>query len=737
MIQHVRQSFAFVVVVLIKVCQGITVSPPLTYQNTIKVPSLPSYYYPSTPLPPQLAYYARGGSRDFTPKIVNHRHYGAAASNQLNTGGIISVLEPPITTYIVRQMHDPYQLNAAHSIRASRYHSPSAIRQPHQFGFVSNYRGGFPSRERDGIVQATPAPQPPGRPPVPKPKRPVPDTFQIDQKIRNYQQQQMVEQQAGGVGRRARPMEHYRSAAIHVVQAPNLSAPRNPIKQQTNRLRQQHRQHFNIDQDEHPAAQVARPPFQLDDPGYDSYQQGISIFHDEANKFNEIKQQQFTKEPDVGYAQLKNEFLQNSKIQPLENFNNYYDPQNSYESSINPTPLSSYEHDDISGPIHDEFERFKSKTPRFINGPTPYNNYAEDVDDGSYDNDEFVPYKMLASVRHSERIVHQAEPDADDPAVKERVLEEGGHVVYTEQGYEDKQYDHGDEERFAKYRKGKREKRSFRSDRIPELSPICYAQYFPFRHRNRRLYDTKTKNCENIEFDDTEVNDKDNNFRSKKRLVGLGDKLDCMREKLFGADPFDNPLFKEDLVSGERLYRRGKRNVDSTTEASTLHTRIFIPRLRNSAVEPNRAASNAITKMDEYVASNHSVTELVGATPFKVQTVPPTIVLVNDVAMAKIQSRQPNASIEQIFTYPEVRQSELFIFDVSKFLPRLNDHFGSNVKTKKVKRSLNEKDAMDGYGAQVSAANAEQIMEKVMPFVLPGPVRENLIFISPHGYCVV
>lgn len=204
----------------------------------------------------------------------------------------------------------------------------------------------------------------------------------------------------------------------------------------------------------------------------------------------------------------------------------------------------------------------------------------------------FVPARMLASVRHVEQVKHQPKHQMH-PNVKKRVVEKGGHLVYTEDGYEDNDYDHGIRESYAHNHKRHRRDTSSsellqsRKYTVPEFinmlsgdtthffnyrSPIeqiqramangrrkvkngfrrkpRYSTAPPVReHTPISYYDTKPQICDDIDFDEETVDpDGDAEKAPKKRLNGLGDKIDCMRVKLFGADPFNNPLFVDTYI---------------------------------------------------------------------------------------------------------------------------------------------------------------------------------------------
>lgn len=209
----------------------------------------------------------------------------------------------------------------------------------------------------------------------------------------------------------------------------------------------------------------------------------------------------------------------------------------------------------------------------------------------------FVPTRYLASVRGIEKIVykkkHRMPAKSEKPRVKERLMESGGHVVYTEDGYEDKQFDQGSQEKYLHYHhRSRRETLPEASelngkeliDHIDGLiknasdtlesvdaelqkrgrypfyniskptvleSALRYAEDDePFRaNETNSYYDTKTKSCNEIADDVNVTTDESDPAIPTKRLKDLGSKIDCVKKKLFGENPLDNPLFNEDSVS--------------------------------------------------------------------------------------------------------------------------------------------------------------------------------------------
>lgn len=530
------------------------------------------------------------------------------------------------------------------------------------------------------LVRATGPPPGPNDPPPPKRKRLFTPTFQINQLQRNYRQQQVIDQQT------PKRVPKIRNMVLVEVNPPNLGpdsqeyrARVNPLVTQINRLKEQQRQHFGIDQDEHPAERPNHNQFSPHDPDYHVYTNGVGIYNDQVDEYNQINERP---EPIRDYAQLHKEFMQSSSFRDDDDTNygalkHHTDPfEKTYQNYVDDT-TEHYDQSDATGrnyqyhiPIKEEYRKYLAEAPAFVK-PVDYASYIDRSSDAdgqpkSSDSD-FVPYQMLASVRHRERVIHKPKEEAEEPTVKERILEEGGHVVYTEQGYEDKQYDHGDEERFAAYKKKPDEQKLHRKrrsahktlrefpfyfmhrDRLPELSALRYAETQGRRARGAQsVYDSKPLDCEHIDFDDSTVNDEETETTKKRRLKGLGDKIGCYKQKYFGADPFSNPIFKERLVSDQASFRF-KRSLDDKIADERLHTQIYIPPLDNhtEASPPAQLNSSSMASaLFHRVHENNS----------------PTVILLSDKSLAKIKAN-PSMPISDILKYPEIQNSELFIND--------------------------------------------------------------------------
>lgn len=727
------------------ICQGITVQP--SNQNKVFL-LLPK----TTPLPPQLAYYVQGRRPDESV-YKNNEHLDKSAST--HNGGVLSVIEAP---YSERIRPTNVQNSKFGFVQNHKY--PKLIASPNQPSVYQssandpsgsyNYRQyyGPIAPNGDSIVRATPPPERrPGRTPPPPSKK---VTFQVNMQERKYRAQQDYEQ------RNRSP--HFRNQAIRQVQPPSLTtvAPRNHkvLRSNINHLKKSQQEHFNLDDDEHPA-QLKSKDDDVEEitPKYEYKYQDLNQFRDKESQYDRLKKHRgpghsddhsnyeeiepkftnFYDEIEEGakyvshadfvtptsYQNFNNDHGDQFETPNFSNYKNYDDhsdepsPQynfhdsnnegdqetfNPYQKNIDSYGAKAY----ITNDEVKEFDKYLRSTPRFV-GPKKKqrieiedrNGYNDRSDKG--DDHDFVPYKMLASVRHSEKYEHQPK-DLSNPALKERILEKGGHVVYTEQGYEDKQYDHGNEEKFANVKHRKRRHVSeekfpfyYSSTRnIPKHSAIRYVENGEHLRNGKTtsLYNTKRKICDDVEFDETNVNDKEVNFKSKKRLTGLEDKIDCLKVKLFGAEPLNNPIFQEHYVDESVPIvkpRRTRSNLDEEHYSTLVNVFDDVTSNIEQSSASNEKNDNTPSESSvDYVvfppyvdlanskmnSKSASILDILTNATSNHTTKPPVVILMEEQAFAQMKKNDSRAKYTEFFKYPQSDGTEVFIFDISKFIPK-------------------------------------------------------------------
>lgn len=799
------------------------ICPGITVQSSNKV----FLYLPkTTPLPPQLAYYVQGQTPNESIFKRSNEHLDKSAST--HNGGVISVIKAPYSDRIRPTVQKPkfgFVPNQQHPKLITSPNQPLVYRSkspppPGSYNY-QHYYG--PITPDDTIIRATPPPERrPGRT-APPPSDKV--TFQVNMLERNYRAQQDFEQ------RNRNP--HYRSQAIRQVPSPVLTTepPKNHkvLRGKINQLKKSQREHFNIDDDEHPAQRGKTDDdvevvTQKSQHKHNSYDQ----FRDRESHFDRLKKQKHSanyEEDEPKFANFFDEIDDEAKVlshgnfvtpTSYQNYNNDHqdhftdfqkyknfddddtdNPSSKYSfhgsnddsdhETFNPYQKNIDSYGNVKAPYitNDEvkeFDKYLRSTPRFV-GPkkkqrTEDRHGYNDRSDKGHDVD-FVPYKMLASVRHSEKYVHQPK-DLVNPLLKERILEKGGHVVYTEQGYEDNQYDHGNEEKFANVKH--RRRRHVSPDKfpfyyssmqhIPKHSAIRYAETAEnLRNGRSSLYSTKRKTCEDIEFDDTNVDDKDTDSRPKKRLTGLEAKIDCLKEKLFGAEPLNNPIFQEHFVD-EVLPIIKSRRVRSNLKEEPYSTLVNVFDDVTSNIEQ---LSSSKTKKDQTVGAssvdyvvfppnidlanskmsskNTSILDIVTNATSNTDK-PPVVILMEGQSYAQVNKNDSRPKFTQFFKYPQSDGTEVFIFDISKFIPKFvlptnDDDYDSgesintellDTTTEAPKKSTRMKEKMrrnhkknwnpnKHLPRRHTSVLREGIQLAKQPYILPGPYN-----LHEHGF---
>lgn len=745
------------------ICQGITVE--LSNKNKV------FFVLPKpTAIPPQLAYYVQDGRLSDTVHKKEHFDKSAATSNG---GVLSVIEAPyskrPSSPKLQNSNFGFVKSQKYPKINSNLYQPPVQVPFANQpsYNFQQYYGPNQPNP--DSIVRATPPPERRYGRTAPPPSKKV--TFQVNMLERNYRAQQDFEQRNRSPHFRTQGFQNLAIRQVQPPIL-TTEAPRNHqvLRTNINRLKKTQKEHFNVDEDEQPAHQNHQNINDSDDdvdveqitPRYVYNYKGLNKFRDEESHYDRLKKGYQHDEPSSRYEESEPKFTsfyddidEGAKLlnhadfvtpASYQNYNNDHEEHfgipnfsskyTNYDDDESDQPSSKYRsHDDddderntfdphksnvdsygkryITNEEVKQFDKYLRTTPRYV-GPKKnhrsendnQNGYNDRSDKG--DDHEFVPYKMLASVRHSEQYEHQPK-DLSNPSLKERILEKGGHVVYTEQGYEDKQYDHGNEEKVGKIKHRKRRHVSedkfpfyYTSTRnIPKYSAIRYAENGEHLRNGKtfHLYNTKRKMCDDVEFDDENVNDKEVDLKSKIRLSGLEDKIDCLKEKLFGVNPLNNPIFQEQFVDETVpvVKTRRARNSFGDERYSTL-VNVFddvISNIEQSPTEPDHVPSES--KLDYIVfppyvdlansrmtSKNASILDVIASEKFN-QTKPPVVILMNKKSFAQMTKNNSKTKLTEYLKYPQNDGTEVFIFDVSKFIPKLsfpaNDEYYDSVES--------------------------------------------------------
>lgn len=316
---------------------------------------------------------------------------------------------------------------------------------------------------------------------------------------------------------------------------------------------------------------------------------------------------------------------------PNSDYNEQYenDSGNYYENA-NKNGYNNYE--DTENKRQKGFAIYLTKV---IKHPKPYRSLRMDkiktLQNG------FVPTRIMSSVRGEMKFVHKPRK-THKPTIRERLRESGDHIVYTEDGYEDKEYDHGVEDKSLEYLSRTRRSTDVKnlkgqelidhldnlirnvsdylnsSEIIPDTdkkyplynstddrindSPIRYSEYAKpvvDEEYSTELYQAKPDNCDDESEEIDLLHVQNDTSGSKKRLRNLGNKLDCLKKKLFGNEPLDNPLFQEEKVtqpSSDNIFANIQQEAESIQSISSVYSDVMDNIKYNSFNENQRVFSD-------------------------------------------------------------------------------------------------------------------------------------------------
>lgn len=432
---------------------------------------------------------------------------------------------------------------------------------------------------RDGLVRATPPVPRPGSnkpyiPPVSK------ASFQINRTSRNYQQQRDVAQTSP-----RRP--HYETQRIYQVSPPDVTLSKPPsfetlrnqiqiLKDKQKKFFSSEGRDFNIFAEQQKETETSSQEESSEEnsptpnTAYEIYHRGEDDYTEEKKNFeNNLR------------SPLSNLFAPNSdEAVPYEHSQQLSRPQ---RQQINQSPKK----------FNSKFNH-KFHTKSLNNVRKQSNNDAEEaINSESKSNNNFLPYRMLASVRHQE--TYKKVPSSiSDPRLRERLQEKKVHTLYTEQGYDDENYDHDNEHKFAEHkdvvhRRRKREvnvteTRESKSVKVEDrpmslalisnrrgLSGEDLLRYIATVIRNSTKYLPYEIDDENIEVDSTLLNDTE--VEEVQRMISdqiLKHDFTADEKHIFENIPLDEryPFYDDDRPDipdySPIRYAEDLKNIDKT-----------------------------------------------------------------------------------------------------------------------------------------------------------------------------
>lgn len=252
-------------------------------------------------------------------------------------------------------------------------------------------------------------------------------------------------------------------------------------------------------------------------------------------------------------------------------------------------------------------------------------NRDEKEESSEADHSPFVPTLMHARTRYIDEAKLYPYPYLEDPRLRENIIVDKGHHVYTEEGYEDLSYDHKDHEKNNEHDESydgarhrippkRRSKRTINpleeikeidpdeviksnskgkskenlSDKYPYYNLPQYkfsAMRYSENIRNipkktfggTEFYDSLTLKCDEGELE-APLNTSVKLANNRRRKNNLGDEINCLKAKYFGSNPFDSPFFTEDEVEQPTSPFIVKRDVSQTSNVNAVIPEVILQR---------------------------------------------------------------------------------------------------------------------------------------------------------------
>lgn len=238
---------------------------------------------------------------------------------------------------------------------------------------------------------------------------------------------------------------------------------------------------------------------------------------------------------------------------------------------------------------------------------------------------EFVPTKLHAQTRFTDKVTLYPYPYLEDPRLRENIIVDKGHTVYSEEGYEDLSYDHKDQEKnkendesFAnvKHRSPPRHRTKRTIEPLQEIKEIDpeeviktstrgkslenLSQKYPYYNMQRyksspmrysentqnipnktlggtEFYDSRTLKCDEGELE-VPSNSPVKLANNRRRKNNLGDEINCLEEKYFGSNPFDSPFFTDGKIEQPTSPFIVKRDVSQTSNVNAVIPEVILQR---------------------------------------------------------------------------------------------------------------------------------------------------------------
>lgn len=192
-------------------------------------------------------------------------------------------------------------------------------------------------------------------------------------------------------------------------------------------------------------------------------------------------------------------------------------------------------------------------------------------------------------------------------------------------------------------RKPRRKYPYYRSDKLPENSPLRYAENLKNvpekRGGNMAFYDQADKKgeCEEVRnvdpiperiknVDETEGGPSEVADLPEVPRITLDDTIGCFKAKYFGSNPLDSPFFKEGIQAPQPIFKelvQVKKVVDPAENASSseVHAKVMKDNEIKESSEP--AFTQKITKISKLAPTVNVKGDTNGNEPVKISSEPP------------------------------------------------------------------------------------------------------------------
>lgn len=295
--------------------------------------------------------------------------------------------------------------------------------------------------------------------------------FQVNQQVQKYQAQQEVDRERALSNKKPVYQDYdgpflplMKPSPINTIpfDPPNFTATRNYV----NGLKQRHQKFFNKDDDEKPAHRM------LPNGGANSYQ-NHNLYTDELSYFqqrekeigdearggfqNNLSEQDFGKNDRQGFSDSENSSSEEAagieKVSSTESSSEEEQPDKlpEEEPDTEEPPKVTPKNEEIDD---DSKEEPNLNYPDFERNADIDDSVEDETEEESRKREQFIPYRLYAQVRHVEAENHKPRP-VEDPQIKEKISTAKKNLYYSEDGYDEKEYDHGNEERFGAYKEVK------------------------------------------------------------------------------------------------------------------------------------------------------------------------------------------------------------------------------------------------------------------------------------------